>query len=147
MLGSFLFLLMLLAIPIRGSNAQPRSQQAQNEDAGLQMLAQIKMPHTFSPGEMRTMRNQLDALRLGIELVLASMNNMTAQEEQVVFNKLWPGAKCFFANDFKMQKQSNGGQFGGQSSAPPQQSTPFSQPRQQQQQQQQQQPSDNTPIE
>lgn len=69
-------------------------------DNGLNLLSTIRMPHTFTVPEMRIMKGQLDTLRLGIDLVLSMLGNMTEADKQATFTSMWPGVKCIFNSDF-----------------------------------------------
>lgn len=69
-------------------------------DNGLNILSNIRMPHTFTAPEMRIMKGQLDTLRLGIDLVLSMLGNMTEADKQATFTSMWPGVKCIFNSDF-----------------------------------------------
>lgn len=127
-----------------------------SEEVGLKMLSQIQLPHTFTPAEERVMNQQLDTLRLGIDIFLSMLTNMTDVDKQRSFNQMWPGVRCIFAADFQPSKTKKK-QSPQQPSKPsypypsspqktPENTTPSSDQQQQQQQQQSPQKNESEPT-
>lgn len=69
-------------------------------DASLDQLRSIQLPHIFSPAEQSMINNQLDILRLGIDLFLAQERQLSPEDQQAAFNNAWPILRCVFSKDF-----------------------------------------------
>lgn len=72
-----------------------------SRDATLDQLRSIQLPHIFSPAERSIINNQLDILRLGVDLFMAQERQLFPEDQQLAFNNAWPILRCIFAKDFE----------------------------------------------
>ena len=57
------------------------------------------MPHTFTNREITLIDNQIDNLKLGIDLFLAQDMSLSASDQQIAFSTVWPIIACIFKEE------------------------------------------------